>query len=116
MTKRIRTFSLLILAFILLISTALLLGGKPTLQGANNTIPAEISDADFGRMISDFSEPNGTYPYENYVSNEPSVQYVIPALRKITKPGGVYLGVAPEQNFTYIYALQPKIEIGRAHV
>jgi hypothetical protein len=90
-----------------MISTALILSGGPSMQG--NTLPGEISDADFWRMISDFSEPGGTYPYENFVSNEPSVQYVIPALRRITKPGGVYLGVAPEQNFTYIFALQPKI-------
>jgi hypothetical protein len=36
-------------------------------------------------------------------------QYVIPPLQQMTKPGGVYLGVGPEQNFTYIIALQPKI-------
>jgi len=30
-------------------------------------------------------------------------------LMNTVKPGGVYLGVAPEQNFTYIAALQPKI-------
>jgi hypothetical protein len=109
MTKLNRTITGLTLVLIMS-STVLLLAGRPTVQGNNtNAIPGEIDDADFWRIISDFSEPNGTYPYENYVSNEPSVQYVIPALRKITKPGGVYLGVAPEQNFTYIYALQPKI-------
>ena len=36
-------------------------------------------------------------------------QYVIPALKDLTKPSGVYLGVGPEQNFTYIAALKPKI-------
>ena len=30
-------------------------------------------------------------------------------LKQDTKPGGVYLGVGPDQNFTYILALQPKI-------
>jgi hypothetical protein len=30
-------------------------------------------------------------------------------LKRTTKPGGVYLGVGPDQNFTYIVALQPKI-------
>src|SRR5439155_14409415 len=36
-------------------------------------------------------------------------QYAMPQLMNTVKPGGVYLGVAPEQNFTYIAALQPKI-------
>jgi hypothetical protein len=34
---------------------------------------------------------------------------VIPALRRIVTPGGVYIGVGPEQNFTYIVALEPKM-------
>ena len=106
MIRRTRTFALPAV-LLMMISTVLILSGGPSMQG--NTLPGEISDADFWRMISDFSEPGGTYPYENFVSNEPSVQNVIPALRRITKPGGVYLGVAPEQNFTYIFALQSKI-------
>jgi hypothetical protein len=34
---------------------------------------------------------------------------VIPALKAGAKPGGVYLGVAPDQNFTYIVALRPQM-------
>ena len=34
---------------------------------------------------------------------------VIPGLKKIAKPGGVYLGVGPEQNLTYIGALRPHV-------
>ena len=33
----------------------------------------------------------------------------MPTLTKIVKPGGVYLGVGPDQNFTYIAALEPHI-------
>ena len=29
--------------------------------------------------------------------------------RRAARPGGVYLGVGPEQNFTYIAALKPKM-------
>jgi len=76
---------------------------------AADTLPATISDQDFWRMITEFSEPGGTFLYENFISNERSIQYVIPELKAKTKPGGVYLGVAPEQNFTYIAALEPKI-------
>jgi hypothetical protein len=78
-------------------------------QTARPALPAEISDRDFWRMIVDLSEPGGTYPYENFVSNELQYQDVVPALKATTKPGGVYIGVGPEQNFTYVSVLQSKL-------
>ena len=99
-------------AFAIFILMTSLLGG-PTAFGAPsfqaNTLPAQITDAEFWRMITEFSEPNGDYPYENFVSNEETIQKVIPILRRSTKPGGVYIGVGPEQNFTYAIALQAKM-------
>src|SRR5213592_1190087 len=76
---------------------------------ALDTIPAQLADTAFWKMISDFSEPGGSFQLEIITSNEQSYQYVMPQLMSTVKPGGVYLGVAPEQNFTYIAALQPKI-------
>jgi len=78
-------------------------------QTAAPALPSEISDKDFWRMIVDLSEPGGTYPYENFVSNELQYQDVIPALKATTKPGGVFIGVGPEQNFTYASVLQSKL-------
>ena len=60
-------------------------------------------------MVTEFSEPSGNFPSDNLLSNETSLQYVIPELQRSTKPGGVYLGVAPEQNFTLLAAIKPKI-------
>jgi hypothetical protein len=60
-------------------------------------------------MVSDLSEDGGYFRYENFLSNELGFQHVIPVLKETTKAGGVYLGVGPEQNFTYISALQPKM-------
>jgi hypothetical protein len=81
----------------------------PQLLCAADDLPAEISDPDFWQLISDLSEPNGRFQYENFVSNEFALQSVIPALKIRTKPAGAYIGVGPEQNFTYIAALQPRI-------
>jgi len=78
-------------------------------QTAAPALPSEISDQDFWRMIVDLSEPGGTYPYQNFVSNELQYQDVVPALKATTKPGGVYIGVGPEQNFTYVSVLQSKL-------
>jgi hypothetical protein len=80
----------------------------PTFLAAD-TVPGQISDAEFWKMVKDFSEPDGEFPYENFVSNEISYQTVLPQVKQIVQPGGVYLGVAPDQNFTYIAAIQPKI-------
>lgn len=78
-------------------------------QTAAPGLPSEISDKDFWQMIVNLSEPGGTYPYENFVSNELQYQDVIPALKSTTKPGGVFIGVGPEQNFTYAEVLQSKL-------
>jgi hypothetical protein len=76
---------------------------------ASQTLPAQVSDAEFWQFVTEFSEPNGPYPYENYVGNEVMLQRVIPAARRVIKPGGVYIGVGPEQNFTYALALEAKM-------
>ena len=73
------------------------------------SIPERISDEVYWRMVSDFSEPGGFFRSDNFVSNEITFQWVLPELAKTTKTGGVYLGVGPDQNFTYIVAMQPKI-------
>ncbi len=72
-------------------------------------IPSRLADTTYWRIVTQFSEPSGNFPSDNVLSNETSLQYVIPELQRSTKPGGVYLGVAPEQNFTYLAALKPKI-------
>src|SRR5579863_8116104 len=76
---------------------------------AAGTLPQRYTDTEFWRMVTEFSEPGGAFPYENFVSNEVSYQDILPDLTRIVKPGGAYLGVAPEQNFTYIAATRPKI-------
>jgi hypothetical protein len=68
-----------------------------------------LTDKEFWKMVTDFSEPESYFPSDNFLSNESGYQDVIPALLKTLKPGGAYIGVGPEQNFTYIAVLQPKI-------
>ena len=72
-------------------------------------IPDSLSDAEYWNLITEFSEPGGYFRSENFVSNESAFQRVIPTLKKHIKPGGVYLGVGPDQNFTYISVLAPKL-------
>jgi hypothetical protein len=74
-----------------------------------DTIPDRLADSTFWRIVSTFSEPTGYFPSENFVSNETEWQYVIPGALSRVKPGGAYVGVGPEQNFTYIASFHPRI-------
>ena len=76
---------------------------------AADTLPTAITDTAFWKMIGDFSEDGGVFDFEMFMSNESTFQTVLPGLLTRVSPGGVYLGVAPEQNFTYIAALRPKM-------
>lgn len=93
------------------LATTLWLGAWPaaTAQVAPPALPAALSSAQFWKLSSDLSEAGGYFRSENLVSNEHTYQYVIPALRKAAGQGGVYLGVAPDQNFTYIVATRPRM-------
>jgi hypothetical protein len=73
------------------------------------TLPDRLTDREFWQLTVDLSEPDGFFRSDNLVSNEDTWQTVLPRLVTIVKPGGVYLGVGPDQNFTYVVALQPKI-------
>jgi len=86
---------------------ALVLVAAPRMSAGTDT-PATLTDAEFWKLTEDISEPNGQFQSDNLLSNEMGFQTIIPELKKIVKPG-VYMGVGPEQNFTYIAALQPKM-------
>ena len=73
------------------------------------SLPTRLSDEAFWHLVTDFSEPNGFFRSDNFLSNEVEYQWVIPTLTSTLGTGGVYLGVGPEQNFSYIVALRPKL-------
>jgi len=81
----------------------------PRLRASADSLPAKLSDQEFWQLINDLSENNGSFRSDNLLSNEIGFETIIPDLLSRTRPGGVYLGVGPEQNFTYIAALKPKM-------
>ena len=76
---------------------------------AAQELPQRFADSTFWKLITGFSESGGYFRSDNFVSNELAFQRVIPALQATTRPGGVYLGVGPDQNFTYLVALKPRL-------
>ena len=64
-----------------------------------------LGDGEFSTLIEEVSEPAGTFSIsDNFVSNEP---HVAENVRWLRPSGGVYIGVGPEQNFSYIARVRP---------
>lgn len=74
-----------------------------------STVPDRLSDQDFWQLVTAMSETGGHFPSDNLVSNELTFQWVIPELQRRSEEGRAYLGVGPDQNFTYLASLQPSI-------
>jgi hypothetical protein len=105
-----------------LLATALwlcvILAGSPTAQPSPAigqaaparaaSLPEKLGDAEFWKLVTDVSEPGGYFRItDNFTSNEREVAQLFSMLRATNVRGGVYLGVGPEQNFTYIAAIRP---------
>jgi hypothetical protein len=79
-------------------------------QRAGQTPPA---DSSFAGLVAGLSEAPGYFDTDNLVSNERSYLHVVPELRALAGQAqrGVYLGVGPDQNFSYIAHLRPSLAI-----
>lgn len=62
---------------------------------------------EFSSVSARLSEQAGFFDSDNLVSNETSYQHVFGKLTELKARGGVYLGVGPDQNFTYIAKIRP---------
>jgi hypothetical protein len=92
-----------------MLAVGLLAGAPATRAQSSSSLPASLSDQAFWDLSAQLSEPNGYFRSDNLLSNEMGFEWVIPDLLSRAQPGGVYLGVGPEQNFSYITALKPKM-------
>src|SRR5258708_1522705 len=75
-----------------------------TLQGVAPPVPQS-----FAGRVARLSEPGGDFDTDNLISNERSYLDVIPALKAAGVAGGVYIGVGPDQNFSYIAHIRPSL-------
>lgn len=69
------------------------------------SLPQALESGAFWSLIRDLSEPPGVFTHsDNLVSNEGRFAETVRVLRP---RGGIYIGVGPEQNFSYIARLAP---------
>jgi hypothetical protein len=65
----------------------------------------------FAALSSRLSEQGGYFDSDNLISNETSYLHVLGKLRELGVSNGVYIGVGPDQNFTYISKIRPRMAI-----
>lgn len=98
----------ILIGVLILLAWLGVLAYRPASRVSAETLPSRLSDRAFWQMVTDFSEPNGYFRSDNFLSNERAYQFVLPELQATLPKGGVYVGVGPEQNFTYIVGLRSK--------
>ncbi|HMG33954.1 MAG TPA: hypothetical protein VKM94_08455 [Blastocatellia bacterium] len=65
----------------------------------------------FAALSARLSEPGGYFDSDNLISNETSYLHVLGKLKEIGVSGGAYVGVGPDQNFSYIARIRPRVAI-----
>src|SRR4051812_15051015 len=91
------------------IVTAAFAVASSSLAGAQ--LPRALSDSAFASLVTRFSEPEGYFDTDNIISNEDSYLHPLTTLARLGVTGGVYIGVGPDQNFSYIAAVRPKAAV-----
>ncbi|MDX1647634.1 MAG: hypothetical protein R3304_10855, partial [Longimicrobiales bacterium] len=68
-----------------------------------------LSSETFAGLVHRISEPGGYFDTDNLISNETGYLNVLDALEHRGLRGGAYVGVGPDQNFSYIAQIRPEI-------
>ena len=77
--------------------------------GSGRAQPVAPPAPGFAAQIAALSEAEGYFDTDNLISNESSYLTVVPDIDRATFKGGAYIGVGPDQNFSYIAAARPSI-------
>jgi len=80
-------------------------------QASAGRVEAEsgLTTASFASLVTRLSEAGGYFDTDNLISNESSYLHAVTALNRLGVTGGAYLGVGPDQNFSYIARIRPSI-------
>jgi hypothetical protein len=96
-----------ILAFLL----AVLLHTYTPVTSAQQKVEINDKRYEFAQLVERLAEKAGYFGSDNLISNELSYQHVLGRLQKQNVTGGVYLGVGPDQNYTYMAQIKPRLAI-----
>jgi hypothetical protein len=68
-----------------------------------------LSDSAFAALVERASEPGGYFDTDNLISNESGYLKVVDVLEARVPEGAAYIGVGPDQSYSYVAALRPRI-------
>ncbi|MBX6365085.1 MAG: hypothetical protein IRZ00_14545, partial [Gemmatimonadetes bacterium] len=94
-----------------LLAAALLALRPPAPAAAQEPATRAAPATPFAALVERLSEPGGYFDTDNLISNEASYLHVVGALERYGVRGGVYIGVGPDQNFSYIARVRPELAI-----
>jgi hypothetical protein len=80
-----------------------------TLMRAGGIVSVAQPASTFATSVAALSEKGGYFDTDNLISNERSYLQVVPDLRRRGVRGGAYIGVGPDQNFSYIAEIRPSV-------
>ena len=109
-----RVVSFWVVSFRAILTLAALIAGLSFgVAHAQTPAPAGVKPeaAKFAGLVERLSERAGYFGSDNLVSNELSYHHVLARMERMNLRGGVYLGVGPDQNYTYIAQIKPKLAI-----
>jgi hypothetical protein len=66
-------------------------------------------DTTFAGLVATLSEAGGYFDSDNLISNETSYLHVLTRLDSLGVRGGAYIGVGPDQNYSYVAAMRPSV-------
>jgi len=96
---------------LLQVAAALAIGAHLSVPVTNTPVPLAYRavDTSFAGLVARLSEPNGYFDSDNIITNEVSYLHVASQLEKAGTHGGVYIGVGPDQNYSYIAMIRPQM-------
>ena len=115
MSPRFRSMPWLLAAIAAAILTGSLAIGDATRASTRAAYASPLAlsptpaDSAFARLVQRLSEPGGYFDSDNLISNETSYLHVLDGMRRLKVQGGAYIGVGPDQNFSYIAMIRPDI-------
>jgi hypothetical protein len=115
--KHLASLAIMAAVWAIMVSSAAAQESKPQSPAGvqpSNTAKApdkleKLTAAEFSRLIRELSDEGGSFRSDNFTSNETAYLTVVDTLRRLGASGGAYIGVGPEQNFTYIAKIRPRI-------
>ncbi|MEO7521233.1 MAG: hypothetical protein ABIW79_05400, partial [Gemmatimonas sp.] len=81
----------------------------PRTAAARFTLPDSLSATEFAALVARLSAPGGYFDTDNLISNESSYLHPLTILDAIGVRGGAFIGVGPDQSFSYMARVRPNI-------